>query len=149
MSDVVDAKFAVPFPLELIIGQTPLSVQSKIAKAKTSWKNTVGQCAKDKISEAREQCFLDDRPLQATIYYFPTTQMTGDIDNIVKLILDGMVGVAYRDDQSIERVVVQKFEPEISWRFPSPSSALQRAITMEKPALYIRLDDNLAWREVS
>ena len=85
----------------------------------------------------------------ATIFYFPPTTMQGDIDNIVKPILDGMIAVAYPDDKFIEKVVVQKFEPGVAWTFPSPSATLATAIDAEKPSLYIRLDDDLRWRQVS
>lgn len=33
-------------------------------------------------------------PVAATIFYFPSAAMQGDIDNIVKPILDALVGVA-------------------------------------------------------
>ncbi len=85
----------------------------------------------------------------ATIFYFPPSWMVGDIDNIVKPILDGMVKIAYLDDHCIERVVVQKFEPGVPWLFASPSEALKSAIQMEKPALFVRLEDNLNWRSAS
>ena len=134
----------------LVIGQTPLSAQAS-GPGKEGWKRTVGRCAREKINAMREQCFLDDRPLMATIYYFPPTRMTGDIDNIVKPILDGIEHIAYPCDQRIERVVVQKFEPGVSlpWLFPSPSPVLEAAVKMNKPALYIRLEDDLAWRNAS
>jgi len=64
--------------------------------------------------------FLDDRPLAVTIYHFPIAAMTGDVDNIVKLIIDGMIAIAYLDDSVVERVTVQKFEPEIDWSFSPP-----------------------------
>ena len=75
--------------------------------------------------------------------------MEGDVDNIVKPVLNGMVAVAYPDDKYIEKVVVQKFEPDIAWLFPSPSAILSAAIDMEKPCHYIRLEDNLVWRQAS
>jgi crossover junction endodeoxyribonuclease RusA len=85
----------------------------------------------------------------ATIYYFPAARMEGDIDNIVKPVLDGMIAVAYPDDKHIERVVVQKFEPGIAWLFPSPSAILSEAIDREKPCLYVRMEDDLGWRQAS
>jgi len=142
-------EFSVPFPLEFSISQTPVSAQASNAKAKEAWKTTIGHRARERINEAREQYFLDDRPLMATIYYFPPSRMPGDIDNIVKPILDGMVKVAYVDDHCIERVVVQRFEPGLPWIFASPSEALETAIQMEKPILYVRLEDDLSWRSAS
>lgn len=141
MSD--DSNFRIPFPLELVIGRTPLSAQAANPVAKEDWKVTVGKCAKDKIAEGRELYFLDDRALMATIYYFPPSKMQGDVDNIVKLILDAMNHIVYPNDKHIEKVVVQKFEPGLPWLFSSPSSSLEAAIKMDKPALYVRVDDDL------
>jgi len=51
--------------------------------------------------------------------------MTGDVDNIVKPILDAMTKFIYVDDQQVERVVVQKFEPDNIFTFSNPSETLQ------------------------
>ena len=56
----------------------------------------------------RDFFFIDNRPLAATIFYFPPTEMDGDVDNIVKLIVDGMVTIIYPDDRLLERIVVQE-----------------------------------------
>lgn len=74
--------------------------------------------------------------------------MDGDIDNIVKLIIDGMVTIIYPDDQRIERVVVQKFEPGAEAIFASFTPALGRAVETDRPVIYIRIDDDLRWRPV-
>jgi crossover junction endodeoxyribonuclease RusA len=68
--------------------------------------------------------------------------MEGDIDNIVKLVLDAMSHHIYMDDAQVERVVVQKFEPGRVFGFSSPSEVLASALFAEKPVLYIRLSDN-------
>lgn len=67
----VDPEFAIPFPLELVIGDTPVSAQSANSKSREPWKQTVGRCAQDKINSARELYHLDKRPLMVTIFYFP------------------------------------------------------------------------------
>jgi len=141
--------FSVPFPLEFAIAQTPVSAQASNTRAKEAWKTAIGHKAQARINQVREQYFLDERPLMATIFYFPPSRMAGDIDNIVKPILDGMVRIAYLDDHCIERVVVQKFEPGVAWLFASPTETLESAIQMEKPALYVRLEDDLTWRSAS
>jgi hypothetical protein len=81
-------------------------------------------------------------PVSVTIYYFPEGQMIGDIDNIVKPILDAMTPVIYLDDAQVERVVVQKFEPERIFSFLAPSAALKEALDAEGAAVYIRISDN-------
>jgi hypothetical protein len=72
--------------------------------------------------------------------------MEGDVDNIVKLIMDALKSVAYIDDKVVERVVVQRFEPEVEWEFSAPSDQLALELGMEPPVVYIRVDDDLSWR---
>ena len=74
--------------------------------------------------------------------------MEGDVDNIVKPIMDALVGVAYLTDQVVERVAVQKFEPTTSWNVAEPSEQLAIALDTGTPVLYIRVDDNLGWRDL-
>ncbi|MDP3896471.1 MAG: RusA family crossover junction endodeoxyribonuclease, partial [Mesorhizobium sp.] len=103
--------------------------------------------ARERIAATVELSWLDERPLSATIYYFPVAPMEGDIDNIVKPILDAMVGVAYSNDRVIERVLAQKFEPDVGWSFRQPSEILARTLEAGAPVVYICLDDDLAWRQ--
>ena len=66
-----DSDIRVPFTLEFITGQTPVSGITKNRQARERWERMVGQHAIDTINSVREQFFLDERPLMATIYYFP------------------------------------------------------------------------------
>ena len=67
--------------------------------------------------------------------------MQEDIDNIVKPIRDGLRTVAYRDDQVVDRVWVQKFEPGSLYAFCDPSPTLAAVLDTQAPVLYIRIDD--------
>ena len=49
--------------------------------------------------------------------------MVGDVDNIVKLILDAMNSGIFRSDSQVERVLVQKFDRDRIFQFDNPSSA--------------------------
>jgi len=128
---------------------TPRSHQSKNPKAREQWKQKVGAIAKAHVDGLREFFFLDDRVLAATIFYFPTAAMEGDIDNIVKPILDGMITIIYPNDWLLERITVQKFEPGIVSVFRSLTPTLEQATETDPPVLYIRIDDDLSWREVT
>ena len=138
----------IPFPFEMLIAQVPVSHQSQTATSKTRWKETVRDHARSRIAELTDWSYVEDGALAATLYYFPPARMKGDVDNIVKLIVDGMVGVVYRDDQVIERIVVQKFEPGTPWTFRNPTPTLSMALDAVPPVLYIRIDDDLNWRDV-
>lgn len=72
--------------------------------------------------------------------------MEGDVDNIVKPIMDALIGIAYPDDRVVERVLVQKFEPDVDWSFEEPSEMLSAALDTDAPVVYVRVDDDLAWR---
>lgn len=59
--------------------------------------------------------------------------MVGDVDNIVKPILDALSKFIYVDDHQVERLVVQKFEADNIFGFSSPSPALLAALAQNKP----------------
>jgi crossover junction endodeoxyribonuclease RusA len=134
------------FPLEVVLQGVPASLQTKNAKHREAWKKRVAECARRRQRETYELGFIDGRPLAVTIYYFPNDFMPGDIDNIVKPIMDALTKVAYLDDKVVERVIVQKFEPKVDWAFSAPSDQLADALEMEPPVVYIRVDDDLSWR---
>jgi crossover junction endodeoxyribonuclease RusA len=139
---------SLPFPIEFVIRDTPRSHQSTNSKGKEQWKRRVGEIAGIHVKTLRDFYFMDQRPLAATIFYFPPTPMNGDVDNIVKLILDGMVTVIYPDDRLLERIIVQKFEPGVEAVFRSLTPTLERAVETDPPVIYIRIDDDLSWREL-
>lgn len=139
------------FPLEFFLIEVPLSLQAS-SKSKERWKATVSEAAHQRAEETVEWIWLESDPVAVTIFYFPTAPMTGDIDNIVKPILDALKGIAYIDDNLVERVVSQKFEPQVDWEFKSPSAQLTAALDAistvdeQQPVVYIRIDDDLSWR---
>jgi len=134
------------FPLEFDLQGTPVSAQSKSARHRESWKSAVAEAARQVVSESCDPCYLELKPLAVTIYVFPAASMAADIDNVVKPILDAMKGVVYVDDRWIERLIVQKFEPNTAREFRSPSERLAAVLASEPPLLYIRVDDDLSWR---
>ena len=80
--------------------------------------------------------------MAVTLFYFPDEAMQGDVDNIVKLVLDAMCRHIYMDDSQVERVLVQKFEPGNVFGFSSPSAVLEKALGRLEPVLYVRLSDD-------
>ncbi len=149
MSDArLEPDIGLPFPIEFVIRDTPLSHQSHNSKGKERWKQKVGEIAGTHVKALKEFYFIDQRPLALTIFYFPPTAMGGDLDNIVKLIVDGMVAVIYPNDRLLERIIVQKFEPGVEAVFHSLTATLERAVETNPPLIYVRIDDDLSWREL-
>lgn len=133
------------FPLEFFIEETPKSLQAS-PRSREQWKQTVGDAARLRVHETVGMDFLDSRPLAVTIFYFSAAEMEGDVDNIVKLILDGMINIAYLNDKVIERVLAQKFEPGIERTFADVTQKLAAALDADAPVVYIRVDDDVRWR---
>lgn len=90
-----------------------------------------------------EGAWLLTDPIAVTLYIFPAAQMQGDIDNRVKPILDAMAKCVYIDDEIVERVVVQKFEPERIFAFEDPSPTLLSALEKQEPVVYIRISGDV------
>ncbi len=133
------------YPIEFFIAATPISLQAS-PRSRERWKASVAEAARQRIKETDELRFLDRRPLALTVYYFPVAAMIGDIDNILKPIMDALIHVAYMDDNDVERVVVQKFEPQVERDIAEPSDQLAAALDADAPVVYIRVDDDLSWR---
>lgn len=126
------------FPFEFVVSGTPVSLGGS-SGSREAWKREVRSASKEVLPEGH---WLTKARMAVTMYYFPAEEMQGDIDNIVKPILDSLTKHIYFDDNQVERVVVQKFEPEVSFAFADPSKRLAEAIAGDKPKLYIRISTN-------
>ncbi|WP_017959691.1 RusA family crossover junction endodeoxyribonuclease [Rhizobium leguminosarum] len=125
-------------PFEFKVIGTPVSSQSVLAAARQEWKTKVAEAAAGALPEGSWS--FDEARLAVTLFYFPQAAMTGDIDNIVKLTLDAMIPSVYLDDGLVDRVLVQRFDPEAKAAFSNPSDTLVQALGSEGPILYIRVD---------
>lgn len=130
----------ITFPLEFIVQGTPVSLQAKRPESRVVWKERVRNASNRVLPEGH---FATDLALSVTLFYFPDGKMEGDIDNIVKPILDALIKHVYFDDHQVERVWVQKFEPSRIFQFTNPSLSLTQALEGSKPLIYIRLEDDL------
>lgn len=129
----------IDFPLEFIVRGTPVSQQVKRAASRTAWKERVKRASGAVLPEGH---FTSDRPMAVTLFYFPGTEMPGDIDNIIKPVLDALCHHVYDDDRQVERVWVQKFEPGRMFQFDKPSKVLSNAVLGDKPLLFVRVTDD-------
>jgi crossover junction endodeoxyribonuclease RusA len=130
----------IEFPLEFLVEGTPVSLQAKERRSIERWKSRIIQASRVVLPEGH---FATRAPMAITLFYFTVDQMEGDLDNIVKPILDALERHIYMDDSQIHRIVVQKFELGDPFRFPSPSATLYRALNKSESVLYVRLADNL------
>ena len=128
----------IEFPFEFLVEGTAVSLQAKRRESLTEWARIV-KASKPILPDGH---FASEDPLAVTLYYFPHAPMEGDIDNIVKPILDAMCKRIYMSDHQVERILVQKFEPGNVFSFALPTPTLWDALNRPKPVLYIRLSDD-------
>jgi crossover junction endodeoxyribonuclease RusA len=126
------------FPIQFIVQGTAVSSQAKGRRSIEPWKERIRTASSEKLPEGH---FAAEQPISVTIYCFPNGTMEGDIDNIIKPILDAMKSQVYIDDKQVERVVAQKFDEGRLFRFDNPSSELNAAITGQKPLIYVKVSD--------
>ena len=70
--------------------------------------------------------------------------MQADIDNCAKPILDAMGRFVYIDDRQVDRIVVQKFEPERPLEVTDdPTDILATALAADVPIVYIKVGTDL------
>src|SRR5215831_1025685 len=129
----------IQFPLEFVVEGTAVSLQAKRRESIDRWKSRIVEASRSVLPEGH---FATEAPLAITLYYFPDEDMEGDLDNILKPILDALSRHIYMDDRQIERILVQKFEPQTVFEFSSPTTVLQDVLNRPKPVLYIRLSDD-------
>ncbi|OHV89611.1 endodeoxyribonuclease RusA [Mesorhizobium sp. ORS 3428] len=129
----------IKFPVEFTVLGTPVSFQAKRAASKEQWKARVRAASTTAIPQPH---FVSDERIAVTLYYLPEERVEGDVDNIVKLVLDALCKHIYLDDAQVERVVVQKFEPGNVFDFRGPSAAMVDALNGAKPALYVRVSND-------
>jgi crossover junction endodeoxyribonuclease RusA len=125
------------FPFEFQIEAVPLSLAAS-AKSREAWKDEIREVVDETVDPSG---WATESPVSVTIFYFPGGPMNGDIDNIVKPILDALMPRIYLDDSQVKRVLVQKFESERSFQFENPTTKLAFAIDTEPPVVFIRIDN--------
>lgn len=131
----------IRFPVEFLVNGTPVSQQAKRTASLEEWKQNVKDASRVALPDGH---FATDRRVSITMFYFPDGPMQGDIDNIVKPILDALCKHVYVDDRQVDRIWVQKFERGRDVVISSPSPVLAEALQGKTPLLYLRLSDDVS-----
>jgi Holliday junction resolvase RusA-like endonuclease len=87
----------IQFPVEFVVQGTPVSLQAARAKSKEAWKQRVKEASYDALPEVH---FSTEAPISVTLFYFPATEMQGDVDNIVKPVFGRVVEARLQRRQS-------------------------------------------------
>lgn len=128
----------IRFPVEMIVTGVPLSSGAS-SESRRAWQSRIAEAARSRLQPGY---WLTASPVSVSIFYFPGAPMKGDLDNIIKPILDGLSKVIYLDDRQVDRLLVQKFEPGREQSFPQLTEELLRCTEMPGPRTYLRIDDD-------
>lgn len=120
---------------------TAVSHQAKKPASREQWRQRIRDAARQLLPEGH---FALEEPVAVTIYFFPQAEMQADIDNCAKPILDALGHFIYVDDKQVDRIVVQKFEPERPLEIrDEPTEFLAMALAAEHPIVYIKVGADL------
>lgn len=128
----------IEFPLELLVHGTPVSLQAKLPASREEWKERVRAAARNVLPRFH---FTSEERMSVTLFYFPNGDMEGDLDNIIKPILDALCALVYVDDSQVDRVVAQRFDSRNVFTFSRPTNELIDALTGTRPVLYVRVSN--------
>lgn len=95
----------IVFPFEVVVAGLPASLQSS-PRSRAAWKRRVRDASDAVLPEGH---FATDKAMAVTLYVFTAAAMQGDLDNIVKPVLDVFSRYIYRDDRQVERIWVHRF----------------------------------------
>ena len=126
----------IEFPLEFVVPGTPVSLQAKRPETRQAWQARV-KAASDRVLP--EGHYASGARLAVTLFYFPHGVMQGDIDNIVKPILDALIEIAYNADKQVYRVVSERVRNERSALGVKPGSLLLKAIDLCKEFIHVQV----------
>lgn len=130
----------IDFPIEFLVDGTPVSANSGNGVRRAEWKDHVQESCRKVLPD---QHVCAEGRFSVTILHFPDAPMEGDVDNIVKLILDAMRKFVFFDDNQVEQVFVRKIEPGRDVEFRNPSDLLIGALEMDKPITFVRVNSDL------
>jgi len=121
-------------PLEFIVVGTPVSHQSKNAKRRAAWRGHVSTVATTAVNGV--QPTADQVEVRITYFYDGTAP---DVDNIVKLILDGMRNVVYIDDEQVVNVQSRKRNLDANFRVRDMTVPLAEGFLAKEDFVHIRV----------
>jgi crossover junction endodeoxyribonuclease RusA len=128
----------IDFPVEFIVYGTAVSLQAS-PKSKNAWKTEIKTASYASLPQGH---FWYEGRAALTLYYFPSETMIGDVDNIIKTVQDSLSKHILKDDHQIDRVVVQRFNPDATFEFTDPSTTLEKALFSAESALYVKISND-------
>lgn len=118
---------------EFIIDGPPVSQQARRREKVRQWRAYVRQEA-EKYWSTENKVFTNDVIVEIRYFY---EDVALDIDNIIKPILDAIIGLVYLDDDQITDIIVRKRNLFANFKTNNTSSVLAEGFKREKEFLYV------------
>ena len=122
--------------VEFSFNETPISVQAKNKTRKRNYMNRINSLASEIVSSGFP--IISDE-LFAKITYFHQGTTSLDIDNIIKPILDSLVGVFYIDDALIGEVNCKRIDLNGTYNIINTTPLLVSQLTKGREFVYFEL----------
>ncbi|NOQ36546.1 MAG: RusA family crossover junction endodeoxyribonuclease [Methylococcaceae bacterium] len=120
---------------EFLIKQRPLSLQTRNRNNLQAWKNFVRQEA----SKTWNDTLIEEQYLHVVIVYL-SDDSPPDVDNIVKPILDALVGLIYEDDVLIADVESHRRYLSDGIEITNLPELLQSGVLDGEECVYIKIE---------
>lgn len=85
--------------------------------------------------------FLSGDPLRFTLIWFASDETSGDLDNVIKPILDAAIHVIMLDDRQVHSINAEIYPPSRPETFRAVSAGLVEALERARPCVYIRFEE--------
>jgi crossover junction endodeoxyribonuclease RusA len=120
---------------EFIVDGPPVSAQARRKRVREAWKAKVAAAAHSLWVLGTPPIVSD---VSVTITHFHEGA-PGDVDNISKLIIDGMKGVVIADDRQISDLVLQRRALAGPYVLTSPTTEITRGLALLREFVHIAI----------
>lgn len=128
-----------PKKFEFIINGTPVSQQTRRRERLKQWKIYVREEAEKYWSP--ENTIFTDTVMVQIIYFYDDIAL--DIDNIVKPILDAIIGLVYVDDAQITDIIIKKRNLFANFETDQNTLLLAKNFRRENEFLHVAINPSL------
>ncbi len=122
---------------EFIVDGPPISQQTRRRDRLRAWKDTIRREAERYLSTSVPPI---NGLVEVTVIYF-YVGVPLDTDNIIKPILDALIGLVYNNDDQVTDVVSRKRNLHSSFKITNLSPVLAEGFSRGNEFLYIRIDE--------
>jgi len=129
---------------QFTVDGTPKSLQAK-PQSKKAWQDKIKAAAWEAVPE--ELRVTHEEIAVVLVHFCFDEEDSGDVDNIVKPILDALAGPVFGDDRQVTQVLVRRtsLSARMSTAIDEPppllAAALQSAVVNRRDFVYIRVDE--------